>query len=365
MPEAEPGQIFELTELELASRLSFFLWSSIPDEALLDAAEAGQLKNPEILAAQVQRMLKDPKATVLASNFAYQWLNLGGLDEIDPDPEFFADIDRGVRELFKEEILLFVEEVFFNDRSLVELLTAEYTYLNERLALHYGIPGVKGDKFRKVDVDRSERTGLLGKGAVLMVSSYPDRTSPVLRAAYFLEHITGTPLPDPPPNVEALIANSAGQRQMTVRERMEVHRNNPGCSSCHGLMDPLGFAFENFDAVGRYRAVDRFAGASIDASGVLPDGTPINGLDDLRGYLLQRPELFVQNFVSKLLLYALGRPIEAADMPMVRKIVREAAAGDYTLYAVVMGIVASPQFSFKQVPELENTATTLAAAVGQ
>lgn len=365
MPDAEPGQVFELSDLELASRLAFFLWSSIPDEALLDIAEAGQLKVPENLAAQVQRMLADPKARVIASNFAYQWLNLGGLDAIDPDPEFFADIDRGIRDLFKQEILLFVEDVLFDDRSIVDLLTAEYTYMNERLALHYGIPGVKGDRFRKVDVERSERAGLLGKGGILMLSSYPDRTSPVLRAAYFLKHIVGTPLPDPPPNVEALVSNTAGQRPMTVRERMGVHRNNPACSSCHGLMDPLGFAFENFDAVGRYRTVDRFAGASIDATGVLPDGTPITGLDDLRGYLLQRPELFVQNMTSNLLLYALGRPIVTADMPTVRKIVRQSAKGDYKLYDVVMGIVGSPQFRFKQIEERESAGNTLATAGGK
>lgn len=362
--DAQPGSIHELTDLELASRLSFFLWSSIPDETLLDVAEAGQLKIPGNLETQVRRMLEDPRARVLASNFAYQWLNLAALDSIDPDPMFFADIDRGVRELFKEEILLFVEDIFFSNHSLVELLTSEYTFLNERLALHYDIQDVKGDTFRKVKIDRPERSGLLGKGGVLMVSSYPDRTSPVLRAKYFLEYISGTPLPDPPPNVEALVANSADQKQLTVRERMAVHRNNPSCSSCHGLIDPLGFAFENFDAVGRFRTIDRFVGSKIDATGVLPDGTPINGLNDLREHVLQRPELFVQNITSKLLLYALGRPIAALDMPTVRNIVRQAEFGEYKLYDVVMGIVASTQFRFKQAAEPEAQADMVAATVG-
>ncbi|MES2624365.1 MAG: DUF1592 domain-containing protein [Pseudomonadota bacterium] len=350
---AAPGSIHALSDLQLASRLSFFIWSSIPDEQLLDLAEAGELSKPANLRKQVERMLQDPKAETLASNFAYQWLELSALDEIDPDPALFNDIDRGVRNLLKKEVDLLSREVLLNNNPVTELLTANYTYLNERLALHYGINSVKGDEFRKVELDDSSRYGLLGKGAILMASSYPDRTSPVLRGAYVLEHVMGTPPPLPPPNVEALIENKPGTKQMTVRERLEMHRANPSCAGCHGFIDPLGFALEGFDTVGRKRTTDRFIGSPIDTNGVLPDGSGISSVDDLRAALMERPQLFVENLAEKLMLYALGRPLEAADMPTVRKIVTTAENSDYRFYDIVQGIVSSDQFLYVQVPVVE------------
>jgi hypothetical protein len=354
--DAEPEAVYALNEYELASRLAFFLWSSIPDEQLLDLADAGELSRPEVLKEQVTRMLQDEKAETLASNFAYQWLNMGGLDEIDPDPVIFRDIDFGIRELFKREIEMLANDIFLNNKNVTEMLSADYTYMNERLALHYGDQTVKGDAFRKVPVRNPDRYGLLGKGAILMVSAYPDRTSPVLRGAYVMEHLTGTPPPLPPPNVEALQENRIGELPKTVRARLEAHRDNPSCAACHGIIDPLGFALEGFDAVGRERTRDRMVGTDIDTYGVLPDGTEIGGVDDLRDALLERPTLFVQNLVEKLMLYALGRPIEPADMPAVRDVVRLAQANDFQFYAIVQGIVNADQFLYKQAPELPETA---------
>jgi len=357
---AAPGSIYQLTDYELASRLSFFLWSSFPDEELLSLADEGTLSEPDVLSEQVLRMLQDPRAETLASNFAYQWLNMSGLDEIDPDPAIFNDIDFGIRDLFKKEIELLVQDIFLNNRDVTELLSADYTYMNERLALHYGDQTVKGDNFRKVPVRDSRRYGLLGKGGVLMVSAYPDRTSPVLRGAYVLEHITGTPPPTPPPNVEALSENKAGELPKTVRARLEAHRENPSCQGCHGIIDPLGFALEGFDAVGRNREIDRMVGTAIDTYGVLPDGTAIAGVHDLRAALLERPTLFVQNLVEKLMLYALGRPIEAEDMPAIRQIVADAQAENFEFFTIVQGIVSTDQFKYKQAPVLVEENTDLA-----
>lgn len=351
LPEnSVPESVYALGEYELAARLSFFLWSSIPDEQLLDLADAGILSDPDVMSGQVVRMLQDPRAETLASNFAYQWLNLGGLDEIDPDPVIFRDIDFGVRDLFKQEIELFVKDIFLNNKNVTEMLTADYTYLNERLALHYDDQTVKGDEFRKVPVLNPDRYGLLGKGGVLMVSAYPDRTSPVLRGAYVLEHIFGTPPPLPPPNVEALQENKVGELPRTVRARLEAHRDNPSCAGCHGIIDPLGFALDGFDAVGRSRSVDRMAGVPIDTYGVLPDGSDINGVEDLRDALMERPTLFVQNLVEKLFLYGLGRPLEAEDMPAVRQIVNSAEASNFEFYEIVKSIVSTDQFLYKQAP---------------
>lgn len=347
---AAPGSVYTLNDHELATRLSFFLWSSIPDDELLDLADAGMLTKPAVLSAQVERMLQDPKAETMASNFAVQWLNMPGLDEIDPDPAIFRDIDFGIRDLFKKEIELLVKDIFLGNKDVTELLSAEYTYMNERLALHYGDHTVKGDAFRKVQVRDPKRYGLLGKGGILMVSSYPDRTSPVLRGAYVLEHITGTPPPLPPPNVEALQENREGELPRTVRARLEAHRDNPSCAGCHGIIDPLGFALEGFDAVGRNRTIDRMVGTEIDTYGVLPDGTAIGGVHDLRAALLERPNLFVQNLVEKLMLYGLGRPIEAEDMPAVREVVRQAQDNDYQFYDIVQAIVSTDQFIYKQSP---------------
>ncbi len=347
---AEPGSIHRLSDIQLASRLSFFLWSSIPDVQLLDLADAGKLSDPATMRAQVERMLQDPRAETLASNFTYQWLEMGALDDIEPDPALFRDVDRGVRELFKTELDFLARDVLLSNNPVTNLLTANYSFLNERLALHYGINSVKGDEFRRVELDDSSRYGLLGKGALLMVSSYPDRTSPVLRGAYVLEHLMGTPPPLPPPNVEALVENKVGTKQMTVRERLEVHRDNPTCATCHGFIDPLGFALEGFDAVGRKRTVDRTVGSPIDTTGVLPDGSGISNINDLRDSLLARPQLFAENLAEKLMLYALGRPLEPQDMPTVRHIVSSSAQADYRFYDIVQGIVSSDQFLFVQEP---------------
>jgi mono/diheme cytochrome c family protein len=365
--EAAPGSVHSLSELELASRLSFFLWSSIPDAELLALAEAGELGKDAVLAKQVDRMLRDPRAESLATNFATQWLNLAALDDINPDPDLFRDIDRGVRGLFKEELSRLTGDVFLNNKPVTELLTADYSYLNERLALHYGIHSVKGDQFRKVTLADSSRFGLLGKGGILMASSYPDRTSPVLRGKYVLEFLLGTPPPLPPPNVEALIDNKPGQRQMTIRERLAVHRTNPSCSGCHGFIDPLGFALEGFDAVGRSRTVDRFVGAKVDTDGILPDGTAIAGIDDLRTALIARPRVFVENLTHKLMLYALGRPVEAQDMPTVRSIVNGSEKNDYAFYDLVQGIVRSTQFRKVQadLPAPEQAGQAVSVAQSQ
>ncbi|MEY4641585.1 MAG: hypothetical protein RLZZ227_1579 [Pseudomonadota bacterium] len=349
LPEqAVPGAVYPLTDLELASRLSFFLWSSIPDEQLLNLAAAGTLHEEAVLAGQVERMLRDPRAQTLASNFAYQWLNLAKLDEIDPDPALFRDVDPRVRNMFKKEIELLAGDVFLNNKPVTDLLTANYSYLNESLALHYGINSVKGDEYRKVELSDAQRHGLLGKGAVLMVSSYPDRTSPVLRGAYVLDYILGTPPPLPPPNVEALVENKPGARPMTIKERLEVHRSNPSCSGCHGFIDPMGFALEGFDAVGRERTVDRFVGQPVDIAATLPDGSPIAGVNELRESIMERPQLFVENMTEKLMLYALGREVEPQDMPTVRDIVNAARRNSYAFFDLVQGIVKAEQFRFVQ-----------------
>jgi len=360
--DAEPGSIHALSDLELASRLSFFLWSSIPDNELLSLAEANKLHDDKVLNQQVKRMLEDPRAETLASNFAYQWLDLAALDEIDPDPVMFKDVDGSVRTLFKKELELFTGDILLNNKPVTELLTADYSYLNERLALHYGMPDIKGDEFRKVTLKDELRYGLLGKGGILMASSYPDRTSPVLRGAYVLEYIMGTPPPLPPPNVEALVENKAGARQMTIKERLAMHRTNPSCSGCHGFIDPLGFALEGFDAVGRERTVDRFVGQPVDTFGVLPDGQDISGTADLRKALMERPELFVENMTKKLTLYALGRPVEAADMPLVRNVASKAKRGGYRFFDLVQGIVSSDQFRYVQAMEESHEGAQMAAA---
>lgn len=363
LPEgAAPGSIHELEPLDLASRLSFFLWSTIPDDELLALAEAGNLGQPEVLRGQVERMLRDPRAATLASNFSYQWLNLAKMDEVEPDPELFRGIDFGIRPLLEKEVELFTGEVFLNNRPVTELLTADYSFLNERLALHYDIEGVKGDRFRKVTLEDSARFGLLGKGALLMASSYPDRTSPVLRGNYVLEHIMGTPPPLPPPNVEALVDNRQGDRFLSIKERLELHRTNPSCNGCHGFIDPLGFALENFDSVGRYRQIDHIVGLPVDTASQLPDGQPIGGIDDLREALMDRPQLFAGNLVESLMMYALGRPVEAEDMPAVRKVVRETAAQGYRFYDIVMGVVSSDQFRYIQVPGAEEDSGRSVAA---
>ncbi|HET7607338.1 MAG TPA: DUF1592 domain-containing protein [Gammaproteobacteria bacterium] len=342
-----PGGSYPLDSIELASRLSFFLWSSIPDAELLELAAADKLAEPDVLRAQVERMLADPRAETLASNFAYQWLGLGELDSLAPDPFLFADVDRDIRKYFVTESRLFVDSIFRSDVSVLDLLTARHTFVNEALARHYGIDDVYGTRFRRVELEDQNRFGLLGKGGVLLVSSYPNRTSPVLRGQWLLENVLGVPPHAPPPNVEALVETVEGQKATTVRARLEAHRTNASCNACHAIIDPLGFALENFDAVGRWRTLDREAREPIDASGVLADGTAVSGPKELRDALLERPDQFVQTLTEKLMTYGLGRGLEHTDMPTVRRIVRDAAENDYRFSEIVWGIVNSTQFRMK------------------
>ncbi len=346
---AEAGSadgVVELDDLELASRLSFFLWSSVPDEELLELANASRLREPSVLTAQVQRMLADPRALSLVEDFAFQWLDVPKLDEIVPDRAAFPHASGLLdpRDLLKEELKLFVDSVLRSDRSIVDLLTADHTFLNERLAMHYGIETVKGARFRRVTLADESRHGLLGKGAILMLTAYPNRTSPVLRGAWILERLVGAPPPAPPPDVPELAENRRGEPPRTLRERLEQHRANPTCFSCHGTMDPLGIALENFNAVGQWRTHDPDTRTPIDAPGELPDGTAVAGPADLRRALVARPEQFVQSFTESLLTFALGRSLDYRDMPAVRAIVRRAARDDYTFESIVLGIVFSDAF---------------------
>jgi len=360
-----PGTIYAIDDLSLASRLSFFLWSSLPDDQLLDVAAAGKLHQPEELKRQVTRMIADPRSITLARNFGSQWLNLTKLPEITPDPAIFpyASGASDLRDDFVEEITLFIDDIFRNDHSVLELLSSQYTFVNERLALHYDINTVRGDQFRKIKLTDSTRFGLLGKGGVLMASAYPNRTSPVLRGAYVLERILGTPPPLPPPAVEAL-PETVGQKAATVRERLELHRQKPQCHSCHSAIDPLGFTLEGFDATGKARRIDRFARTEIDTRGELPDGTKVSNPDELRNALLADPAPFVQNFTERLIMYSLGRVIEAHDMPFVRDIVRRSAADNYRFTTLVTNLVLSDEFTKARVP-VQKEAPALQAAVVQ
>jgi hypothetical protein len=339
------GSPYRLTDLELASRLSFFLWSSIPDDELLDEAAKGRLTEPSVLAAQVRRMLSDARAKALVENFAGQWLVLRNIRDAAPDPDLFPDFDENLREAFLRETELFIDSQVRDDRSVPELLTADYTFLNERLARHYGVPGVQGTRFRRVTLAGAQRGGLLGHGSLLTVTSYPNRTSPVLRGKWLLENILGTPPPPPPPDVPALRDKGENGRPQSVRERLEDHRRNPTCAACHAQMDPLGFALDHFDAVGKWREADE--GTAVDASGTLPDGSTFRGLDGLRTLLDSRREQFVATVTEKLLAYALGRGLEAYDMPAVRKIVRDAADDRHRWSSIVLGIVDSVPFRMR------------------
>jgi hypothetical protein len=335
-----------LSDLTLASRLSFFLWSSIPDEELLKLAEQNQLSQPKVLEGQVRRMLADPRSKALVDGFAFQWLNLARLDEIVPDrAQFpFATGPLDPRPLFKEELSLFLDSVLRSDQPVTALLTADYTYLNESLATLYGMENVKGGQFRRVQLPDSKRWGLLGKGAILMLTANPDRTSPVLRGAWIVERILGSPAPTPPPNVPTLTQNVHGKPPKTLRERVTLHSTNPTCHGCHGVMDPLGFALENFNTVGQFRALDASTHTPIDTSGQLADGTVINGPDDLRRALLARSELFVQTLTGQLMSYAIGRPLEPYDMPVVRRIARDVAGDHDRFSSIVLQVVESHAF---------------------
>ncbi|PYS33054.1 MAG: hypothetical protein DMG14_32680 [Acidobacteria bacterium] len=349
--EADPAgvasnSVYRLDDLAIASRLSFFLWSSIPDDQLLTLATQGKLKDPVVLEQKVKRMLADPGSRSLISNFAEQWLHLRNLKNSGPDLQVFPDFDDNLRQAMKEETTLFFESIMREDRSVVDLLNADYTFVNERLARHYGIPNVYGSQFRRVKVPNGERRGLLGQGSILTVTSYPNRTSPVERGKWILTNLLGVPPQPPPPNVPPLQETSSDGRVLSLRERMEKHRANPVCAGCHRQMDPIGFALENFDGVGHWR--NNEDGAKIDASGTLFNGASIDGPLGLRQALVRQPEIFVGVMTEKMLTYALGRGIEYYDMPAVRKIVRDARKMDYRFSSIVLGIVRSAPFQMKE-----------------
>jgi hypothetical protein len=334
------GSAYRISDVELASRLSFFLWSSNPDDELLDLAERGRLKDRVALERQVARMLADSRAKTLVTNFVGQWLYLRNVDAVLPDPSAFPDFDENLRAALARETDLFFESMLREDRSLLDLLRADYTFVNDRLARHYGMSGIHGTEFRRVTLTNEERKGLLGKGSVLTVTSYPNRTSPTLRGKFVLENLLGSPPPPPPPNVPSL-KEDKDLSLLTMRERMALHQANPVCSSCHSRMDPLGFALENFDGLGRWRS-------DVDSSGVLPDGTRIDGPAGLRQVLLDRKDQFVTTATERLLTYALGRGVEPFDMPAVRKIVRDAAPTDYRWSSLITGIVNSVPFQMRR-----------------
>jgi mono/diheme cytochrome c family protein len=356
--EDEPGQLptsnsqlpklaagsFRVTDHELASRLSFFLWSSIPDDTLSRLADQGQLKKPEVLEAQVRRMIADPRADALLQNFAGQWLHVRNLQNAAPNTDEFPDFDNDLREGLRREIELFFGSVLREDRSVLDLLTADYTFVNERLAKHYNIPYVYGSQFRRVTLQNDARRGLLGKGSILLATSHADRTAPVLRGKWILENLLGTPPPPPPADVPALDA-TAGRTFKTIRERMAIHRESPACAGCHRVTDPLGFVLENFDGVGAFRV--RENGQPVDATGSAPDGTPVNGVVELRQALLKHQDAFVFTLTEKLMIYALGRGLEAYDMPVVREIIRDAAKQNYRFSALFLGVVKSVPFQMR------------------
>jgi mono/diheme cytochrome c family protein len=340
------GSAYRVSDLELASRLSFFLWSSIPDDELLDVAAKGELSKPGVMEKQVTRMLADPRSSNLVTNFASQWLHLRNLDQITPDMRLFPDFDDNLRQAFREETELLVDSVIRENRSVLDLLRANYTFVNERLAKHYGIPNVYGSRFRKIEFgENTQRGGLLRQGSILLVTSYPTRTSPVIRGKWILDNILGVPPPPPPPNVPALDKVNL-PRTASIRERLGEHRKNPTCAGCHRLTDPVGFALENYDAVGRWRTLDN--GQKIDASGTMFDGTSFDGVAGLQKAILNHPELFVTTMSEKLLTFATGRGIEYYDGPAIRKIVRDAGAQDYRFSSLVMGVVNSMPFRMRK-----------------
>ena len=347
-------------DVELASRLSFFLWSSMPDDELLDAAESGRLGEPAVLERQVRRMLADPRSAALVSNFAAQWLQLRRLRNASPDPTIFPEFDENLRRAMQRETVLFLENQLREDRSVVDLLRADHTFVNERLARHYGMPGVYGSHFRRVAVDDDGRAGLLGQGSILTLTSYPNRTSPVLRGKWVLENMLSAPPPPPPPDVPALEERGGDGQPRSVREQLRLHRRSPACAGCHNAMDPIGFALENFDAIGRWRSVDMTGvleepaagapapGARIDPSGALPGGAAFSGPAGLRALLLERQDEFVATVAERLLMYALGRPVEYYDMPTVRRILRGSAAAGNRWSSLILEIVRSAPFQARR-----------------
>lgn len=347
--KVKPGAVHAIEPIELASRLSFFLWSSIPDDELLKTAENGSLARPEVLKAQVNRMLADPKAGRFVTNFTGQWLQLRNLKNARPNSADFPDFDDNLRQGFRQETEMLFASVLNENRSVLDLLRADYTFLNERLARHYGVEGIYGSNFRRVPVTQEERKGILGHGSVLTVTSHADRTSPVVRGKWILENLLGAPPPPPPPDVPTLPENSEGAPPKSLRARLELHRSNAVCASCHKVMDPIGFSLDNFNAVGAWRMED--AGAPVDASGVLADGTPVNGVVSLRNAILAKPDVFATTVTEKLMIYALGRGLDPADMPAIRAIVRESARENYSLQSIIMGVVKSVPFQMRRKPE--------------
>ena len=357
--ERDTGETFALDDFELATRLWFFIWKQGPDEELLKLAADGKLGDSDVVAGQVERMLADPRAETLVSDFALRWLNVDELDAVVPDERLFPEFSDELREDFAQEIELFIASVLLQDRDVRDLLTADHTFVNERLARHYGMGAVHGPQFRRVTVGDDARRGLLGKGAVLLRTSYGDRTSPVLRGAWVLDKLMGTPPTPPPPNVETDLSNPPGEKPKTVRARLEQHREDPNCKACHGVIDPYGLALETFSATGEWREFDRVAEEQIDAATVLPGGEAINGPIELRQALLRRPDQFVQALTVKLMMYALGRELEYFDMPQVRAIVSAAEDDDYRFAGVVAGIVNSDAFRMQALPQTgEVTART-------
>jgi hypothetical protein len=340
--------VYELNSLELASRLSFFLWSSIPDEELLKLAESNKLREPDTLARQVERMLADAKSQALVTNFAGQWLHIRNLRTATPDKNDFPNFDHTLRQAFERELNLFVGSIIRENRSVLDLLTADYTFVNERLARHYGIPHIYGSHFRRISNIEEKRRGLLGKGGILLVTSHADRTSPVVRGKWILDNLVGSPPPPPPPEVPPL-PDVQGAKPLTMRARMEQHRDNAACAACHKVMDPLGLALENFDAVGAWRTDDN--GLPVDTSGQLTDGSRIDGVLDLRAALLKRPDVFVTTVAEKLLTYALGRQLEPEDMPAVRAIVRQAGRDGYRFASLAGGVAKSVPFRMRRAEE--------------
>jgi len=355
-----PETPYRISDIELASRLSFFLWSTIPDDTLFDLAKQNKLKEPATLEQQVRRMMGDARADALVSNFAAQWLQLRNLRGIIPDPDVFPDFDDNLRQALAKETELLFGSIMREDRPVTDLLTADYTFVNERLAKLYGIPDIYGDQYRRVHITDDTRKGLLGQASVLTLTSVATRTSPVQRGKWVLINLLGTPPPPPPPNVPALKEDAAA-KALTMRDRMTAHRANPFCATCHKVMDPIGFSMENYDAVGRWRDTD--GDAKIDAADTMFDGSRVDGVAGLRNFLLSRKEVFIQTMTEKLMTYALGRAVDYRDMPAIRTILKDASAKDYRFSSIVLGIVRSPQFQMRmKAPTLETKADTPATA---
>ena len=349
-PGAAPGTIYPISDVELASRLSFFLWSSIPDDQLLAVAESGRLSDPSVLQAQVKRMMADPRSEALVKNFAGQWLFLRNIARISPDTTTFPYFDENLRQALARETELLIESQLREDRSVVDLLRTDYTFLNQRLAEHCGLKGMCGNEFRRVTLEDPNRHGLIGQASILAVTSYPNRTAPTIRGKWVLEQLLGSPPPPPPPNVPSL-KDDVTEQKLTMRQRMEQHRANPTCAVCHRMMDPLGFALENFDGLGGWRVSTGPGAGPIDASGALPDGTTFNGPAGLRDVLLNKQDMFVENFTERLLTYALGRGLEEYDNAALRKIAREAAADNQQWSAIILGIVKSTPFRMRRASD--------------